>query len=239
MPKSRHQPMRPRLRPSASRARSGPACEPPYVSSTIVAAPLLLPCSLLLERIVFNAHEIGCVVLGGRVWAAPFRVGELLHPCSPNEPRMAVVSFDAARLVVEPVVLLDLLLELLLDRPGPRPHGSSFDQDHGFKRVRPGPFPALDKAQVVARALIIGLRAEVRHVDDERIALPAATRIAVPLADAGRQMRPPVHHDVALPPLALAHIVEDRDTAWRLHDPAEAAGRGPKLGQPEGQAAVW
>src|SRR5207244_7482191 len=69
-----------------------------------------------------------------------------------------------------------------------------------------------------------------------RIALPAATRIAVPLADAGREMRPSIHDDVALPTLALTHVVEDRDTARRLHDPSEADVS--KLGQPAGQAAL-
>src|SRR4029453_851476 len=238
MPRWRHRPRRPRLRPSTSRARSGPACEPPYVLSTIVAASLLLPCSLLLERIVFNAHEIGCVVLGGRVWAAPFRVGGLLHARSANKPWMAVVSFDAARLVIEPVVLVALLCELLLDGPGPGPHGRIFDRNDVFKRVRPGPLPALDQVQVLARALVIGLRAEVGHVNDERVAFPGPRGVAVPLADAGRQVRAPVHHDVALPALALPHIIEVRDTARRLHAPAEAAGRGSKLGQPERQAAV-
>ena len=65
-----------------------------------------------------------------------------------------------------------------------------------------------------------------------------ATQIAIPLANVGRQMRACVHDDVALPPLALAHVVEDRDAARRLHDPAEAAGRASELGQPAGQAAL-
>ncbi len=48
-----------------------------------------------------------------------------------------------------------------------------------------------------------------------------------------------VHDDIALPPLALTHVVEDRDAAWRLHDLAEAAAeRGAKFGQPAGQAAL-
>src|SRR5262245_33413751 len=144
---------------------------------------------------------------------------------------MAIVSFDAARLVIEPVVLVALPCEVLPDGPGPGPHGRIFDRHDVFKRVRAGPFPALDQVQVLARALIIGLRAEVGHVDDERVAFPAATRVAVPLADAGRQMWPPVHDDVALPALALPHIIEDRDTTRRLHDAAEAAGRSSKLGQ--------
>src|SRR5580658_1150409 len=65
-----------------------------------------------------------------------------------------------------------------------------------------------------------------------------ATRVAVPLTDAGRQMRASVHNDVALPPLALAHIIEDRDAAWRLHDPPEAADTAAKLGQSAGQTTL-
>src|SRR5262245_48940417 len=93
--------------------------------------------------------------------------------------------------------------------------------------------------QVLARAEKIGLRAKVRHVNHQRIALPAATRIAKPLADLGRQVRTSVHGDVALPPLPLAYVVEDRDAAGCLHDPAEApAVRGSKFGQSAGQTAV-
>src|SRR5215470_11600447 len=48
-------------------------------------------------------------------------------------------------------------------------------------------------------------------------------------------MGAPVHHDVALPPLSLAHVVEHRDAAWRLHDPVRALASDPR--QPGGQAA--
>src|SRR5206468_4321943 len=68
--------------------------------------------------------------------------------------------------------------------------------------------------------------------------LPAATRVAIPLTDAGRQVGPPVHDDVALPPLPLAHVVEDRDAARGLHDPAETAGLAAKLRQTGGQATL-
>src|SRR5215813_14103528 len=153
---------------------------------------------------------------------------------------MAEVSFDAARLVIDPVLLLVLFAELLDDRPGPCPHRWVLDRRLVFKRVGPGPRPALNQMQVLARAAIVVLRAEIGHVDDERIALPAATRVAEPLADVGRQMRAAVHHNAALPALALAHVVVHRDAARRLHDPPEAAAAvaGAELGEPDGQAAV-
>src|ERR1700683_1886864 len=153
--------------------------------------------------------------------------------------RKAVVSFDAARLVINPIFLIALLGEVLLDRPWPRPHGRVFDRDNVFERSWPGACPALDHMQILARPLIIGLRAEVCHVDDERIALPMAARVAIPLADVGRQMRASVHDDVSLPSLPLAHVVEHRDAAGGLDDPAEAAAkRGSKFGQPASQTAV-
>src|ERR1700693_1380766 len=50
-------------------------------------------------------------------------------------------------------------------------------------------------------------------------------------------MRACVHDNVALPPLPLAYVVEDRDAAGCLHDPPVAAGPASELGQPAGQAA--
>src|SRR6266446_4310270 len=96
----------------------------------------------------------------------------------------------------------------------------------------------LDQMQILAGALVIGLRTEVRYIDHERIALPVAAGVAVPLADATRQVWTSVHDDVALPSLTLTHVVEDGNAARRLHDPAKAASGASKLGQPAGQAAL-
>src|SRR5262252_10050705 len=66
-----------------------------------------------------------------------------------------------------------------------------------------------------------------------------AARVAIPLADAGGQMGAPVDDDVALPSLALIHVVEHREAAGCLHDSAKApAKKAAKLGQPAVQAAV-
>src|ERR1700739_1618395 len=92
--------------------------------------------------------------------------------------------------------------------------------------------------QVLAGALVVGLCTEVRHIDHERVALPVAPRVAVPLADVGRQVWTPVPDEVALPTLTVAHVVENREAAGRLHDPAEAAGRGAKFRESAGQAAI-
>src|SRR5262249_46792427 len=145
----------------------------------------------------------------------------------------------AARLVINPVVLIALPGELLLYGPGLGPDRWIFDGHDVFERGRGGPRPALNEVQVLARAPIIGLPTEIRHVDDEGIALPMAARVAKPLADVIRQMGAPVHDDVALPALPLTHVVEHRDAAGRLHDAAEAPAEcGAELGQPARQAAL-
>ncbi len=179
------------------------------------------------------------VVLGCRIRTSSLRKGKLFHAPPVQQPWQAIVSFDAARLIINSVLLVALLSELLLDSPRLYPHGRVLDGDLVFEGVGAGPRPALDQVQVLARALKIGLRAEVRHVDNERIAVPIAARIAVPLPDVGRQVGTPVHDDVPLPALTLTHVIEHRDAAWRLHDPPEApAERRTKLGQTAGQAAV-
>ena|SRR6266849_2971619 len=79
-------------------------------------------------------------------------------------PGETIVSLDAAWLGIEPVVLVVLLGELFLDGPGLSPHGRIFNGDDVFERGWPGPRPALNQVQILARALKIGLRTEVRHI---------------------------------------------------------------------------
>src|ERR1700731_3039774 len=167
--------------------------------------------SASLQRIILSARNTRGAVSCRRVGTSSLCKGELLHARSTQQPREGIVSLVAARLVINSVRLPALLDELLRDLPWRRPHGRILDGDHVFEGVRPDPRPALDKVQVLARALKIGLRTEVGYVDDEGAALPVPTRIAVPLADAGRQMGAPIHHDVPLPPLSLTHVVEHGD----------------------------
>src|SRR5262249_29396532 len=141
---------------------------------------------------------------------------------------------------INPVFLFVLLRELLFDGPGTRPYGRILNSDDVFKYGWPGPRPALDQVQVLARAPIIRLRTEIRHVDHERISLPVAARIAIPLADIGRQVGAAVYDDASLPALALTDVVGNRDAPRCLHDPSQAAAAvaGAKFRQPAGQAAV-
>src|SRR5882672_11864704 len=190
----------------------------------------------LPQRILIKQKAALYGVPGCRIGTSPLLKEGLFRAPAMQQPRQAIVSFEAARLVINSVLSIALLGELLFDGPRTRPHRRIFDRDGVFERVRPGPRPTLDQMQILARALKIGLRTEVRHVDDEAIALPVAARVAVPLANVGRQMRASVHDDVALPPLALAHVVEHRDAVWRLHDTPEADAA--ELRKAPGQAAL-
>src|SRR5262249_55058137 len=79
----------------------------------------------------------------------------------PQQPRQSIVPFDAARLVIDSVLLLVLLRKLLLNGPRPRPDRRIFYRDHVFECPRPGASPTLDQMQVLARAKEISLRTEV------------------------------------------------------------------------------
>src|SRR3989442_15998130 len=85
--------------------------------------------------------------------------------------------------------------------------------------------------QVLAGPLEGRLGGEIGHIDDQRIALPAATRIPPPLPDVRRQMRPVGHGDNALPPLPLTRIVENRNGPGRLHNLQEKTSGAAKIGQ--------
>src|SRR5271170_5432581 len=127
----------------------------------------------------------------------PRRKGGVFHAPSVQQPWQTIIAFEAARLGINPVLLIALPAELLLYGPWPRPHGRIFDRDLVGEGLRPSARPSLDEMQVLARSEDIGFRTEVGHVDDEGIALPMAARVAEPLADAGGQMRAAVHDDVA------------------------------------------
>src|SRR5215471_11226959 len=194
-----------------------------------------LSCNVSLQRIILSTRDTRGAVSCRRMGTSSFCKGRLLHTRSTQQPRKRIVSLVAARLVINSVRLLALLDELLRDRPWLRPHGRILDGDHVFKGVRPDPRPALNQMEVLARALKIRLRCEVRYVDNEGVAFPVPTRIAVPLADVGGQMGTPIHYDVPLPPLSLTHVVEHRDATWRLHDPVGALTSDPR--EAGGQAA--
>src|SRR6516162_787218 len=104
---------------------------------------------------------------GCRIGTSSLGKGRLFRADSPQQPRKAVVSFDATWLGINSVVLVALLGELLADGPRPGPHRRVFDGHDIFKRGRPGPRPALGQMQVFAGSLKIRFGTEVGYVDDE------------------------------------------------------------------------
>src|SRR6185436_8546784 len=79
--------------------------------------------------------------------------------------------------------------------------------------VAPGTGEPFDQMQVLARSLIVRFRCEVGHVDDQRIAFPVTSGVAMPLPDLLRNMRGSSDRNDALPP-----FIEDRYGARRLND---------------------
>src|SRR5713101_4491058 len=97
--------------PTAAAAKATGTIELEKRSRMVVS---FLHCGVLLQRIPFNAHKIRGGVFCGRIRTSALRKGELFHPRSTHLPRKTIVSFDAARLVVDSVFLVALLGELLL-----------------------------------------------------------------------------------------------------------------------------
>src|SRR5258708_2254736 len=69
--------------------------------------------SLLLERILFNADKIRGVVFCRRVGTSPLFEGEIFCARCQHHRREGVISFNAARFVINSVLLVTLLGELL------------------------------------------------------------------------------------------------------------------------------
>src|SRR6478736_7222190 len=92
----------------------------------MLSSPLPLK---LLQWIFFDAHEIRGDVFRCRVRTFSFRKVEFLRAQSVHQPRKTIVSFVAARLVIDSVLLLALLGEFLADGPWPGPHRWILDGD--------------------------------------------------------------------------------------------------------------
>src|SRR5258708_19674974 len=93
------------------------------------------------------------VVLGCRIRTSSLRKGKLFHAPPVQQPWQAIVSFDAARLIINSVLLVALLIELLLDSPRLYPHGRVLDGDLVFECVGPAPPPPPAQLHIPARPL--------------------------------------------------------------------------------------
>src|ERR1700730_6200446 len=70
----------------------------------------------LLQRIRVKVRNFYAVP-GCRIWTSSLRKSDLFHASSTQPPRETIVSFDAARLVINSVLLVVLLDELLFGGP--------------------------------------------------------------------------------------------------------------------------
>jgi hypothetical protein len=177
-----------------------------FLATTVLTKTLLLQW-VPWRRLCQRKKCVIRVVYSRRIGASPFSKSGLFHAPPMQKSRESVVALDAARFGINPILLIALPAELLLDGPRPVPHRRILDRGLVGKRHRPGACPALDEVQVLPRPERIGLWAEVRHIDDKGVPLPVAARVAEPLTNARRQMSASVHDDVALPALALADVV--------------------------------
>ncbi len=108
-----------------------------------------------------------------------------------QDTRHPVVAF-VARVFVERTVVL---VQGNLSGPGLRPCCRIADREPVVDRVRGDAGQSLDQAQAVRRPPEVGLAREVRRLDDQRVALPMATRVAVPLPDMVREWWASVQRD--------------------------------------------
>src|SRR5262249_44672223 len=131
----------------------------------------------LLQRILLDGQHTTYVVLGSRIGTSSLHKRPLFRASSMQQPRQAIVSFDAARLVINSILLVALPGELLLGGPSLSPHRRIFDRDLVLEGFWPRARPALNQVQVLARAKEIGFRTEISHVDHKRVALPMAARV--------------------------------------------------------------
>ena len=135
-----------------------------------------------------------------------------LVPFLLEEVRIALVLEQLAVSFLPPV-------ERHAHLPGPREHLRVLDRDFVEHVIGAGRRVALDDVQRVAveipGPIEPGPVVEMDHIDDERVPLPAAARVAHPPVDRPTGMRVPVHVDVAN---GVQILVEDGDLVGLLND---------------------
>src|SRR5438094_9367399 len=100
-------------------------------------------------------------------------------------------------------------------RPRRRPRRRIVDRDCVIDSIGRDGREAFDGMQVIGRAHEVVLRREVGRVDDERPTFPVSSRVALPPAKRGRQVRTPVQIDDA----RFVHRLEEQhDVRRRLDD---------------------
>src|SRR5258708_34854352 len=93
-------------------------CQP-----TLQVMPVGRAIGPLPQRIVLQQKTTFYAVDGSWIGTSSLRKGEFFRARSAQQPRRAIVSFHAARLVIESVVLVARLCSLFLDGPALGAHG--------------------------------------------------------------------------------------------------------------------
>ncbi len=100
------------------------------------------------------------------------------------------------------------------ERPRPLPRRRVLERHRPFDGIGRGSLEALDHLHVLARALRRRLGAEIRGLDDERVAVPRADGVALPQTHAVGEMRTSVERNAA----PRHAFVEDDEIAGRLEN---------------------
>src|SRR5262249_10864152 len=107
-----------------------------------------------------EVHQRGHIVRCGWIGTPSLRKSALSLARREQDRCHGAIPFDAAGLVVNAIFAIGLPREFLTDGPWPCPHRRILDRNLVGEGVRTGPGPALDKVQILSRALIVGFRAE-------------------------------------------------------------------------------
>ena len=158
-----------------------------------------------------HRSEAGRSVLPAWIACGSLRGLFLREASAPEDVRHAVVPFVAG-----------ILVQRTLGRdhrnfraPWPGPRVGIVNRKLVEDPVGAHAREAFDDMQGGTRSLERGPVGEIRRVDDERVALPAAARVAGPLPDVFRDVRPPVGRDQTR---RGCQLPDHQDVARRLDD---------------------
>src|SRR5262249_15201700 len=123
-----------------------------------------------LRTFLYSTQPLASLRLNGAAGSSPF------------------LSAGRAQNIAEPVVslvapVLERRLRLILrqvhrERPRLRPRGRIIERDRPLDLVGADRLEPFDETQLLARSAVGRLRQEVRGLDDQRAAVPAAARVA-------------------------------------------------------------
>src|SRR5258708_12355159 len=95
------------------------------------------PFGALLQRILPSGYQATYAVLGSRIGTSALGKGALFHAPSLQLSRQGIVSFGAARLVINSILFVPLSGELLAGGPKPGPHPPLLHRYPPFQPVPP------------------------------------------------------------------------------------------------------